>query len=109
LDDEAKPVEQRIRSYWESNCAMCHNADSPVPSWDARYQTALRNQGVVGAESFADPQPGDPLLVDPGDPEGSVMVMRATTDEPLKKMPPLLRNRVDDEYVALLRQWIASL
>jgi len=110
LGDAEQPVEKRIRSYWESNCSMCHNADSPIPSWDARFVTSLEHQGVLGAESYA-AEPGDDgrLLVAPGDPEQSLMVLRATSTAPLVRMPPLLRNRVDEEYVALLKSWIASL
>jgi uncharacterized repeat protein (TIGR03806 family) len=109
LEDQSRPVDARIRSYWESNCAMCHNADSPIPSWDARYVTPLEKQGVLLAESYADPVPGGPLIVDPGDPEQSLMLQRATTSDPRLRMPPLLRNRVDSEYVALLQRWIADL
>jgi len=109
LRDESKPVEQRIRSYWESNCSMCHNADSPIPSWDARYETTLEHQGVLGAESYVGPDPEGRLLIAPGEPDRSLMLTRATSTAPLVRMPPLLRNRVDEDYVALLRSWIASL
>lgn len=109
LTDVTKPVEQRIRSYWESNCSMCHNADSPIPSWDARYSTPLEHQGVLDAESYVGQRADDLRLVAPGQPERSLMLLRATSNEPLWRMPPLLRNRVDEDYVALLRSWIASL
>jgi uncharacterized repeat protein (TIGR03806 family) len=109
LADSAQPVELRIRSYWESNCSMCHNADSPIPSWDARFVTSLQHQGVLDAESYAGPDPLGRLLIAPGDPEQLLVVVRATSTAPLVRMPPLLRNRVDDEYVALLKSWIASL
>jgi uncharacterized repeat protein (TIGR03806 family) len=109
LGDADQPVELRIRSYWESNCSMCHNADSPIPSWDARFVTSLEHQGVLDAESYAGPDPQGRLLIAPGDPQQSLMLARATSTAPLVRMPPLLRNRVDDEYVALLQSWIASL
>lgn len=109
LADETKPAEQRLRSYWDSNCSMCHNAESPVPSWDARYVTPLARQGVIGVESYAGPRPDELLLITPGRPEASLMYLRATSTEPRMRMPPLLRNRIDAEYVALLGSWIASL
>jgi len=109
LRDTSKPAEQRIRSYWESNCSMCHNADSPIPSWDARYSTSLEHQGVLAAESYAGPRADGLVLVAPGEPDRSVMLLRATSTEPLVRMPPLLRNRVDEDYVELLRSWISSL
>ncbi len=107
LSDETRSAEERLRSYWDSNCAMCHNADSPVPSWDARYATPLAKQGVIGAPSYA--QPDELLLVTPGQPEASLMYLRAASTDPRLRMPPLLRNRVDDEYLGLLGSWIASL
>lgn len=109
LADETRPAEERLRSYWDSNCSMCHNADSPLPSWDARYVTPLARQGVIGAESYAGPRADELLLVTPGRPEASLMYLRATSTEPRMRMPPLLRNRVDTQYVSLLESWIASL
>jgi uncharacterized repeat protein (TIGR03806 family) len=109
LADTDQPVELRIRSYWEANCSMCHNADSPIPSWDARFVTSLEHQGVLDAESYAGPDPQGRLLIAPGSPERSLMVARAASTAPLVRMPPLLRNRVDEEYVALLKSWIVSL
>ncbi|HVZ36668.1 MAG TPA: hypothetical protein VG963_29770, partial [Polyangiaceae bacterium] len=77
LSDESQPVERRIRSYWDSNCSMCHNAESPVPSWDARYATKLENQGVLNVESYAGPRSDGLRLITPGDPDRSLMVLRA--------------------------------
>jgi uncharacterized repeat protein (TIGR03806 family) len=109
LSDESQPVERRIRSYWDSNCSMCHNADSPIPSWDARYSTKLEHQGVLDADSYAGPRSDGLRLIAPGDPDRSLMVLRVATTEPRLRMPPLLRNAVDTEYLDLLRSWIAAL
>lgn len=109
LGDESRSVEDRLRSYWDSNCSMCHNADSPVPSWDARYTTPLAQQGVIGAQSYVGPRTDELLLVTPGRADASLMYLRATSTEARTRMPPLLRNRVDAQYVALLESWIAAL
>jgi uncharacterized repeat protein (TIGR03806 family) len=109
LSDQSQPVERRIRSYWDSNCSMCHNADSPIPSWDARYSTTLAKQGVLDAESYAGPRSDGLRLITPGDPDRSLMVLRVASTDPRMRMPPLLRNAVDTEYLDLLRGWIASL
>ena len=109
LSDESQPVEKRIRSYWDSNCSMCHNAESPIPSWDARYSTTLEKQGVIGAESYAGPRSDGLRLITPGDPDRSLMVLRVASTDPRMRMPPLLRNAVDTEYLDLLRSWIAAL
>lgn len=109
LSDETRPVVERLRSYWDSNCSMCHNADSPVPSWDARYSTPLSRQGLIGVESYARPTGDGLLLIAPGRPDASLMYQRAASTEVRTRMPPLLRNRVDAEYVTLLRGWIGTL
>lgn len=109
LEDETAPLEERIRSYWDSNCSMCHNPASPVQSWDARYSTPLAEQRVLLAEPRTAPREEGVRLVVPGEPERSLMYLRAASIEPGIRMPPLLRNRVDERYVTLLERWIAEL
>jgi uncharacterized repeat protein (TIGR03806 family) len=109
LDDETASVEARVRSYWDSNCSACHSDRSPIPSWDARFSTPLARQGVLFAEPYTGPRPDGAQLIVPGEPERSLIYLRSLSTQPGVRMPPLLRNRVDDRYVALLGQWIESL
>jgi uncharacterized repeat protein (TIGR03806 family) len=109
LDDETASVEARVRSYWDSNCSACHSDRSPIASWDARFSTPLRRQGVLRAEPYTGPRPDGAQLIVPGEPERSLIYLRSLSTRPGVRMPPLLRNRVDDRYVALLGQWIESL
>ncbi len=109
IEEESVPIEQRVRSYWESNCSMCHNADSPIPSWDARYATPLAEQGVLMAEPYTGHREDDVRLIAPGHPERSLIYLRSDSSTPRMRMPPILRNRVDADYVALLERWILSL
>jgi hypothetical protein len=109
IDDESALIEHRIRSYWDSNCSMCHNPASPPGTWDARIGTPLADQGLLWAEPKDGPREDGVLLVTPGDPELSLMYLRVNSAEPGVRMPPLLRNRVDEQYVALLERWIVSL
>ena len=108
LDDESASPEDRVRSYWEGNCSMCHaGSEGSVPGWDARYTTAFEEQGL-------DREPnnqslGATRLIEPGDPEHSLIYLRANTVQPGQRMPPLGRNRVDDAYLDLLASWIRSL
>ena len=108
LDDESASAEDRVRSYWEGNCSMCHaGSEGSVPGWDARYTTAFEEQGL-------DREPnnqslGATRLIEPGDPERSLIYLRANTVQPGQRMPPLGRNRVDDAYLDLLASWITSL
>lgn len=108
LGDESASLGDRVRSYWDGNCAMCHaGSEGSVPGWDARFSTALEEQGV-------DREPnnrslGATRLIEPGDPERSLIYLRANTVELGLRMPPVGRNRVDDAYLDALASWIRSL
>lgn len=109
LADEAAPLEARVRSYWDSNCSSCHNEAAPFPSWDARFSTPLDAQGVLLATPRSGLAADDVRLIVPGDAERSLIYLRSKSEQPDMRMPPLLRNRVDERYVELLREWIESL
>jgi uncharacterized repeat protein (TIGR03806 family) len=109
LGDESAPLEARVRSYWDVNCASCHNAASPLRSWDASFSTPLEAQGVLLAPPHGGPRPDGVRLIVPGDPERSLIYLRSGSLEPSLRMPPLLKNRIDQRYVELLRAWIESL
>lgn len=109
LSDESAAVEARVRSYWDSNCAMCHDGNAVARSWNARYEVPLEEQGVLMAAPRSGPGPDDLRLIYPGDPERSLLYRRVNSDSPGLRMPPLLRNRVDGAYAELLRTWILSL
>jgi hypothetical protein len=64
---------------------------------------------VLFAEPYTGPRPDGAQLIVPGEPERSLIYLRSLSTQPGVRMPPLLRNRVDDRYVALLGQWIESL
>lgn len=108
LEDESASLEDRVRSYWEGNCAMCHaGSDGSVSGWDARFATPFEEQGL-------DREPNNQSLaatrlIEPGAPEASLIYLRADTVEPGQRMPPLGRNRVDDAYLDVLASWISSL
>ena len=109
LNDEQRPVEDRVRSYWDSNCGMCHGVlDGIKADWDARYATPLSEQGVVWAPLAGNPS-AEEFLVLPGDPEGSVLFERDRTRDPERRMPPVGRDLTDEEYIELLERWILSL
>jgi uncharacterized repeat protein (TIGR03806 family) len=107
LSDESRSQEERVRSYWDSNCSMCHGSVQGMrANWDARIQTPLGQQRVVGAPSV---NTEGALIVAPGDSEASLLMVRDRSTDPDGRMPPLGRTRTDETYVELLRQWIESL
>jgi hypothetical protein len=109
IDDESAPLEERVRSYWDSNCSMCHNESASSPSWDARYTTALADQKVLMAMPHSGPGDDDLRLIVPQEPDRSYLFLRVDSDAPGVRMPPMLRSRIDDRYVEVLRSWILTL
>jgi uncharacterized repeat protein (TIGR03806 family) len=108
ISDESASLEDRVRSYWDGNCAMCHaGADGAVPGWDARFSTAFVDQGLTDPPQS--PAGDAAQLITPGSPEQSVIYLRGNTTEQGTSMPPLGRNRVDAVYLDVLARWIASL
>jgi uncharacterized repeat protein (TIGR03806 family) len=111
LDDETRSAEDRVRSYLDANCSMCHG---PIPDqrsrWDARYQTPLEQQGIIlGPLSGEAELPEGTLVVTPGDPAHSALWLRDGSNDPALRMPPIGRQSVDQRYLELLEQWILSL
>lgn len=108
IADENADLEQRVRSYWDGNCAMCHAGTAgSVPGWDARFATPLEEQGLGAAPQAAN-SPASQLIM-PGAPDQSLISLRGDTTELGVRMPPLGRNRVDRAYVDVLTRWINSL
>ena len=112
---ETAPLAARARSYLHTNCAGCHQPDSPTNiKIDLRFSTPLSEMKLCNLE----PEKGgvarnpvhkdDQLLLIPGRPEASVLLLRIV-DTVRMRMPQLGTQIVDEEGSALVAQWIASL
>src|SRR6185436_18945734 len=99
------PLEHRVRSYLDANCAQCHRPGGVPALWYGRFDTPLANQHIVNApvvDSLG--IPGARVVV-PQDLSRSIMYLRVNTlDE--HRMPPLARNTIDTNAVATLAEWI---
>jgi uncharacterized repeat protein (TIGR03806 family) len=111
-DDATQPLDLRVRSYLDMNCAHCHADQRHCnyrPMRFAFHESAdLVNLGVCV-------EPDDPVapqytqIVARGNPNRSMMHFRlAETDETVR-MPLLGRTVVHDEGLALVREWIENL
>jgi uncharacterized repeat protein (TIGR03806 family) len=111
LEDESRSLEDRVRSYLDSNCSMCHGPlESLRASWDGRYQTPLAAQGIIdGALTGEAELPVGSRIVVPGDLAHSALWLRDGSVDPALKMPPLGRQQVDQAYLDVLQRWILSL
>jgi uncharacterized repeat protein (TIGR03806 family) len=108
LDDPANSLEARARSYLDANCAHCHRPGGTVAEFDARFDTPLARQNLVGGQVLINQGIDRARIVAPNDTWRSILFMRANTLEAYK-MPPLARNTVDEPGMALLRAWIESM
>jgi uncharacterized repeat protein (TIGR03806 family) len=109
VNDGTAALQERVRSYLDSNCSQCHRPGGVDAYWDARYDTAIGSQGiidgvvknglgVIGAE-----------VVRPQSLAQSLLRVRMNSVDGTIKMPPLARNLVDTAAVAVVDQWILGL
>jgi uncharacterized repeat protein (TIGR03806 family) len=110
LDDETAPLEHRVRSYLDSNCSHCHQPGATVPYFDARLGTPLNVQGLINGIVQGHFSLGpDGRYMKPGDAALSAVHVRLANVGNGAAMPPLAKNVVDQEAVALLQQYLESL
>ena len=111
LDDEQRSLEERVRSYLDANCSMCHGTSAEIrATWDGRYETPLSRQHLIGEPLSGDADlPRGAVVVAPGHPELSALWLRDGSIDPALRMPPLGRQTVDRQWLALLERWIRAL
>jgi uncharacterized repeat protein (TIGR03806 family) len=108
LDDTTRSIEDRARSYLDANCSHCHRPGVTAANFDARYDTPLDKQGLVDGAVLIDERIDRSRVIAPNDIWRSIAFMRVNTVGDVR-MPPLARETIDPQGVALLRQWIGSL
>ena len=101
-------LEFRVRSYLDANCSHCHRPGGVRAAWDARIETPLVQQGIIDGfvqGTFGIP---DARVVAPGDLVKSIMHLRVGSAAPGVRMPPLAKNVIDHDALAVLGQWISG-
>ncbi|MDX1684943.1 MAG: PQQ-dependent sugar dehydrogenase [Saprospiraceae bacterium] len=106
LKDNKAPLELRIRSYLDANCAFCHRSGGSVSTsdMDLRLQIPLLGQNILNYETKSLASSND-LIIKPGDHSVSELWVRDQSLEE-NRMPPLASNLVDQVYVDSLAKWI---
>jgi glucose/arabinose dehydrogenase/mono/diheme cytochrome c family protein len=106
--DTTASLQTRARSYLDANCANCHRPGGAQAFFDARYQTPFELQGLnYGTVSNNLGHPDGRVIV-PQDLDNSILYQRVSVVG-ANQMPPVGRNLVDADGVAMLAQWIQSL
>jgi hypothetical protein len=108
--DPAASIDERARSYLDSNCGYCHRPGVVFTAYfDARLTTPLANSGIINGFAFNNLSIRDAVIVAPGDTSKSLIYQRARSLKSQVAMPPLAKARVDSAGLALIADWILSL
>jgi hypothetical protein len=111
LSDDHAPLEVRVRSYLDANCAGCHRPGGAGRGLlDARFDTPLGNQNLVNAPLVAgDLGVKEARNIVPGEPVRSILLERLKRRGDPFKMPPSGSLEADPEMLRALSGWIEEL
>jgi uncharacterized repeat protein (TIGR03806 family) len=106
-------VAERARAYLENNCMHCHNPHGPgnTSGLDLTFdQSDPLKYGVLKPPVAAGRGAGHALFdIVPGKPDDSILYIRLASTDPGVMMPELPRRLVDEEGLALVREWILQM
>jgi uncharacterized repeat protein (TIGR03806 family) len=112
-DPATGTLEERAMAWMEMNCAHCHNEAGPARTSGLDLQLTqkdLLKRGFWKTPVAAGRGTGGRSYdIVPGKPDESILMFRIQSAEPGIAMPESAHRLVDEEGVALVRQWIAAL
>jgi len=111
--EQSELLEDRARSWLETNCAHCHRRDGPAKNSGLYLLASEQKPYVIGVNkppvAAGRGSGGHKFAITPGEPDASILVHRIESLDPGVMMPELGRKMVHKEGVSLIREWIASL
>lgn len=115
--DASQPLEKRVRSYLDINCAHCHQEGSHCSYRPMRFAfsetggvNGRTNQGVCQDTQDMAGFPGAlSKIINPGNFNRSMLYYRLDTEEPSYRMPLTGRSIIHEEGVDLIKEYINSL
>ena len=111
-DDASQPLNDRLRSYVDINCAHCHAEEAHCAYRPMRFNYNLTDDPInlgVCVEPDTDLGFGQSHIVSPSNQARSMMYFRISSTSEAVRMPLLGRTLVHDEGVQLVYDWIESL
>ena len=114
--DNTQPLEKRVRSYLDINCAHCHAPNRHCDYRPMRFAysetggvNGRTNMGVcVNTEDFSF-APALTKIIQPGNVNRSMLFYRINTTDESFRMPLHGRTVKHDEGIAMMQEWINSL
>ncbi|HUH50533.1 MAG TPA: hypothetical protein VLZ11_00335 [Flavobacterium sp.] len=111
--DTSASLNERVRAYFDIQCAYCHNDDGAayyVPLRMNYHQTVdPYNMGVCMRSAMPVDGITRDFAIDPQNPPNSTLLAMMNTNNPMFKMPRIGRSTIHQEGVALIEAWIDSL
>ncbi|MCK6607097.1 MAG: hypothetical protein L6Q46_02190 [Flavobacterium sp.] len=116
-NDSSKPIRERVRSYFDINCAHCHKEKGHcdyrplrLAFNDTGTSDGLTNMGVcVPTQDMQDFDPELDKLITPRRTDKSMLFHRVNTTNEASRMPLHGRTLIHTEGVAIIEEWINSL
>jgi uncharacterized repeat protein (TIGR03806 family) len=114
-NDISKPLDKRVRSYFDINCAHCHTENGHCDYRPMRFAFSetlnnSTNMGVcVSTQDMQNFEPALSKIVTPGNIYRSMLYYRLNTIDETYRMPLHGRTLIHDEGVLLVEEWINSL
>jgi len=108
MTDTNASAQDRMRSYVDMNCSHCHRPGGVHAFWDARIETSLGSAGIINGIVQDVLGVNGAKVLAPQSVDRSMMYKRMATSTEHYKMPPLAKNVVDQQAIALLERWIAE-
>ncbi len=102
ITDAGASVGDRVNSYLAANCAQCHRPGAIESGLDARFEVPV--DSLIGAPASAHGSTAN-LIVSGGDRWSSELYLRDASLG-VGAMPPLAKSLIDEDYVAVLEEWI---
>lgn len=114
-NDNTQPLEMRVRSYFDINCAHCHKEHGHCDYRPMRFAFSetnnnLTNMGVcVDTQDMQNFEPALSKIVTPGNIYRSMLYHRLNTIDETYRMPLHGRTIIHEEGIQLVEEWINSL
>jgi len=108
--DSSQSLEARARSYLHANCSVCHvGAGGGNSKMILSLGTNVAQLNVIGVRPQHDTFGiNNAMLIAPGEPDRSVLYQRLSR-RGRGQMPPVAITTVDEQAIALFRDWILGL